>query len=146
MSEKRLIDFETLGRIINIFKLAPETNLNDVFDELSKPTLADVTGTRTLDSMTEEEFVELMNVANLELDRIDKNPDDNSASVFKNYSIIKTSGNELEGLYWEDGMDELYEKELSIEPGLVFIRCFPVRPRETIKWFLEKGFNVWEGK
>ncbi len=48
MSEKRLIDFETLGRVVNIFKLAPETNLNDVFDELPKPTLPDVVGTRTL--------------------------------------------------------------------------------------------------
>ena len=62
MSEKKIIDFETLGRIINIFKLAPKTNLNSVFDELPKPTLPDVCGTRKLDSMTEDEVREFKEI------------------------------------------------------------------------------------
>lgn len=121
MSEKRLIDFETLGRVVNIFKLAPETNLNDVFDELPKPTLADIVGTRTLDSMTEEEIKELVELY--------------AGSPVYTKLVLRDNDERIYVEYLEDGLRRtlhIYLGELSVVGKEI----------QIFKWFLEKGFNV----
>lgn len=53
MSEKRLIDIDEL--IVIAFNSESRNDIEEEFKKLPKPTLADVVGARTLDSMTEEE-------------------------------------------------------------------------------------------
>ena len=89
MSEKRLIDLEEIIRISYDTK-----NYGDMlkaFKKLPKPSLADVCGKRTLDSMTEEEAKE----------------------------------------HYRRGV------------GL-YIKSDIMKWAEAIKWFIEKGFNIFE--
>lgn len=133
MSEKKIIDFETLGRVINIFKLAPEINLNDVFDELPKPTLSDVCGTRTLDSMTEEEVREVATLTGLYEDNVE---------------IIDRNVRCIEFIYYSRGpmQDDYSESHGVIRIGTIEVYGDILKPVAVIKWFIEKGFNVFGGE
>ena len=60
MSEKRLIDLDELMRIA--FRAESSHDVAEEFNKLPSPTLPDVCGKRTLDSMTEEESKEYRKV------------------------------------------------------------------------------------
>jgi len=144
MSEKRLIDFETLGRIVNIFKIAKNINLNDVFDALPVPTFVDVCGTRTLDSMTEEEFVELMRLTNIDMDCLAI--EGCCPSIYKNF-FAELSHDRICTFGFSERKDgSLGEFDVHVHMGMVYFDLTPRNPLKVVKWFLEKGFNVWEGK
>ncbi len=77
MSEKKLIDWDGFYRFITSLEIptqytSSETNqlrkkAGKYWDGLSRPSLPDVCGTRTLDSMTEEEEIELSRMISLPL-------------------------------------------------------------------------------
>lgn len=102
MSEKRLITSEKLNELIekaggHFEEIAGE------FNALPKPTLSDVTGTRKLDSMTEEEVIELGELLGISIAQADA--DEARKSLYGLFDANKNS--------------------------------------KSIKWFIEKGFNVF---
>lgn len=104
MSEKRLIDIDEL--IVIAFNAESRNDIEEEFKKLPKPTLVDVCGTRKLDSMTEEEVIELGELLGISIAHADA--DEARKSLYGLFDANKNS--------------------------------------KSIKWFIEKGFNVWEGK
>jgi len=135
MSEKRLIDWDGFYRFITSLEIptqytSSETNqlrkkAGKYWDGLSRPSLPDVTGTRTLDSMTDDEIEELVKLY---------------AGDF--IGILLTHRNGDKDIYIEY-TDVGQRKALIIYPGELSVGGKEVK---IFKWFLEKGFNVWEGK
>jgi hypothetical protein len=119
MSEKRLIDFDDLMRIS--FNSESSHDVAEEFDKLPTPTLTDVTGTRKLDSMTDEEIKELIELYAGGSVYIKLALRDNDKSIYVEY--LK---------YGHRSTLHIYLGELSV--GGKEIKIF--------KWFIKKGFNV----
>jgi hypothetical protein len=131
MSKKRLIDWDSFCRFITSIEMptqytSSETNqlkkkAGKYWDGLPKPTLADVCGTRALDSMTEEEINELVELYAGNPVDIKLAPRDNNKSIYVEYvecEIRRTL--------------HIYLGELSV--GGKEVKIF--------KWFIKNGFNV----
>lgn len=94
----------------------------DFFNRLPKPTLPDITGTRTLDSMTEDEIRELVELyagSSVYIKRVLR---DNDKSIYVEY--VECSKRKTMHIYL--GELSVGDKEVKI-----------------FKWFIEKGFNVF---
>lgn len=148
MSEKRLIDWDSFYRFITSVEMPTSYTSSEInqlrkkagkyWDGLPKPTLPDVTGTRTLDSMTEEEIKELLAMAFSE--GIRECVIEFSEERHQHYNIsitdydyntwyVAISNGDFSAVSTE-GEDTIY-----------------VHPVQVVKWFIDKGFNVfWEGK
>ncbi len=121
MSEKRLIDLDELMRIA--FRAESSHDVAEEFNKLPSPTLPDVCGKRTLDSMTDDEIEELVKLY---------------AGDF--IGILLTHRNGDKDIYIEY-TDVGQRKALIIYPGELSVGGKEVK---IFKWFLEKGFNVFE--
>ena len=131
MSEKRLIDFDDLMRIS--FNSESSHDVAEEFDKLPTPTLTDVTGTRALDSMTEEEARELIEaVVSVKLVAIGL--------------TFKTPKERHYFINWicEDNPSIIGAANISIHMGVVFKFGHPIESLKIVKWFLEKGFDIFE--
>lgn len=128
MSEKRLIDIDEL--IVIAFNAESSNDIEEEFKKLPKPILPDVCGNRTLDSMTEEEILDLFKTVGIDkieyIRRLDWAPRFLSATI----------------KYKDGGVDIFH-----IEMGLVLysLKC-PIKVIESVKWFLDHGFNVFGEK
>jgi hypothetical protein len=149
MSEKRLITKEQIQQVYQrLSDYGDEVieDIQDVFEYLPAPILADVTGKRKLEDMTEEEFEELLEVAGLDCKYVESNDNQNPNSMFKKYDV-KCENNTIYTQYWHQNIDDWDENELEIEAGTVWMYGNYFNPVEVMKWFIEHGFNVFgEGK
>jgi len=119
MSEKRLIDVDDL--IVIAFNAENRNDIEEEFNNLPRPTLADVCGTRTLDSMTEKEIKELVELY--------------AGSPVYTKLVLRDNDERIYVEYLEDGLRRtlhIYLGELSVVGKEI----------QIFKWFLEKGFNV----
>lgn len=128
MSEKRLIDRKTF---IEISSFEP-TTAGRLFNDLPKPTLADVTGTQTLDSVIEETNKILEDLLGCD-------------TAFPTIDILTRLIDATDKLlhhcsYDGTGWEVLQE---SMEFAKKRIEAF----KQAHKYLIEKGFNVFgEGK
>lgn len=94
-------------------------------------------GNRKLDSMTQDEFKELMNIVEVEPLRMDDTEE--CDSIFKEYFCKK----------YEDILetfDNAESEKIYIEMGEVRAEVIGyLNPLEVVKWFIEKDFNVFGG-
>jgi len=127
MSEKRLIDWNEFKRhcpdnICNAYhgglSCRPKTCKH--WQALPKPTLPDVTGTRTLDSMTEEEIKELVELY---------------AGNYIEIEIVQRSENDI----YVEYADHKQRKTLHIYLGELSVAGKEIK---IFKWFIKNGFNV----
>lgn len=130
MSEKRLIDRKTF---IEISSFEP-TTAGILFKDLPKPTLPDVCGTRTLDSMMEDEIKELLAMAFPKgiIDCIIKFSEERH--LHYNISITDYDYNT-----WYVAIDMGGFSAVSTEGEDTIY----VHPTKLVKWFIDHGFNVF---
>ena len=130
MSEKRLISRDHFLRISNFIPMVSD----DLFDELPLPTLENIQGERTLESMTEEEMIELL--------KIGKAPWESNNMDYR-VTKIKSDGNFL----WVD-YDTVDKDNPHLTGGghiTIAMGRIPSAksPMQVVKWFIEKGFKVF---
>jgi len=132
MSEKRLIDIDDL--IVIAFNTENRNDIEDEFKKLPKPTLADICGTRKLDSMTEEEIKELLAMAFPKgiIDCIIEFSEERH--LHYNISITDYDYNT-----WYVAIDMGGFSAVSTEGEDTIY----VHPTKLVKWFIEKGFKVF---
>ena len=135
MSEKKILDFADLTRLIND---SWNAELDVLFRALPKPTLADACGTRTLDSMTDEEINEMLAMlfsAGVHEKFIDFRDQDGQQAY-----AITVSDQDYHTWYITIGMG--YFSAVCADDSI----GGSIHSAKLIKWFVERGFNVWEGK
>ncbi len=129
MSEKRLIDIDELMYIA--FKAENRNDIEEEFNNLPRPTLADVCGTRKLNSMTRSEVKEL-----LELDERIK---------VSMWDTKRISDDEIECYAnWNDILYPDLSENSTFQISMGYLSKFHrvITNPKIFKWFLEKGFNV----
>lgn len=155
MSEKRLINWDSFYGFITSIEMPTQYTSSEInqlrkkagkyWDGLPKPTLPDVIGTRTLDSMTEEEFVELMKIAEIDTECLAV--EGCFPSIYKNFFAELTHDRICTFGFSEHKDRSLREFDVYVHMGIVYFDITPRSPVKVVRWFLEKGFNVFgEGK
>ena len=134
MSEKMMIDFETfckncldyIGEDRKCMRVWSPRTYDECSKEcpewlaLSKPTLADVCGTRTLNSMTEEEIKELIELY---------------AGNYIEMEIVQRSESDI----YVEYEDHKQKRTLHIYLGELSVGGKEVK---IFKWFIKNGFNI----
>lgn len=133
MSEKRLIEWDGFYRFITSLErptsyTSSETNqlrkmAGKYWDGLPKPALPDVVGARTLDSMTEEEMRELVELYSGNSVYIKLALRDNDKSIYVEY------------------LERGQKSTMHIYLGALSVGGKEVK---VFKWFIKNGFNVLE--
>jgi len=135
MSEKRLIDVDELMYIA--FKAESSHDVTEYFNALPVPTLRSICGKRTLDSMDGDEINELLAM------------------------LFPTGTRECSIDFREQDGQQAYQITLSdqdyhtwyITIGMGYFSAVcadddiggSIHPAKLIKWFIEKGFDVFGG-
>lgn len=150
MSEKKLIDFGTHRKKCDNFRIEPcqgfapryMCKLNpcrctpdncEEWNKLPLPTLKNIQGERTLESMTREEIEELAKIAGLNPDRM---------KILETFPLSKGI-ERIKLIYLFSGCDGDSKAPCWIEMGQFLIPNSSRNPSSVFKWFLEKGFKVF---